>query len=86
MGNIRNIIAASVAGLAAGLVIGLLIAPEKGSKTRKRIRRAIDDIGQNLSDEYSGLKEKISDAFSSESTENEMEETPDTPDSKKTVT
>jgi gas vesicle protein len=34
---------------AAGVVIGLLIAPEKGSDTRKKIKRTAGDWADNLS-------------------------------------
>jgi gas vesicle protein len=35
---------AGLAGLAAGIVVGVLIAPDKGSKTRKRIKKKFQDM------------------------------------------
>ena len=50
---------------AAGVVIGLLIAPEKGSDTRKRIAKTTSDWADQLSnafrqtkDQYNDLKDK----------------------------
>jgi gas vesicle protein len=42
---------------AAGVVIGLLIAPEKGSEIRGRIKRTAGDWVDNLSHLFSGDKE-----------------------------
>lgn len=50
---------------AAGVVVGLLIAPEKGSETRKRIAKTAGDwtdqvsgLFKNGREEYDNLKEK----------------------------
>jgi gas vesicle protein len=50
---------------AAGVVIGLLIAPEKGSDTRKRIARTTGDwadqltnMFKNTRNQYNDLKDK----------------------------
>jgi gas vesicle protein len=50
---------------AAGVVVGLLIAPDKGSETRKRISRTTSDwadqvsgIFKNGRTEYENLKDK----------------------------
>ena len=50
---------------AAGVVIGLLIAPEKGTETRKRIAKTTGDWADQLSnvfkntrDQYNDLKDK----------------------------
>jgi gas vesicle protein len=50
---------------AAGVVIGLLIAPEKGSDTRKRIARTTGDWAdqltnmlKNTKNQYNDLKDK----------------------------
>jgi len=52
---------AGLAGLAAGLAVGLLIAPNKGSKTRKRLKKKFqemkDKVQQNdFSDTLENLK------------------------------
>ena len=55
---------AAIIGVAAGIGIGLLIAPAKGSKTRKRLKKRImgfaDLIQDDLSDKYNALKTALS--------------------------
>ncbi|HSU29565.1 MAG TPA: YtxH domain-containing protein [Chitinophagaceae bacterium] len=46
---------------AAGIVIGLLIAPEKGSEMRKRIKRTAGGWVDNLSHLFEQGKEAIED-------------------------
>ena len=45
--------------VAAGVVIGLMVAPEKGSETRKRIKRTtgswVDQLGNVLSSTQEGI-------------------------------
>ena len=52
-----KIILAGLAGLAAGLAIGVLMAPNKGSKTRKRLKKKFKDM-EDLFKE-SDLSEKL---------------------------
>jgi gas vesicle protein len=47
MNNSGKIIAAAAAGIAAGAVLGILFAPDKGSETRKKIT----DQGKKLADD-----------------------------------
>jgi gas vesicle protein len=47
-------------GFAAGLLVGVLFAPGKGSDTRDRIARK----GRHLKDKFSDLVDSISDKFS----------------------
>jgi gas vesicle protein len=47
---------------AAGVVIGLLIAPEKGKDMRKKIRKTADDWADNLGQLWSRGKEAAEDA------------------------
>jgi gas vesicle protein len=37
-------------GLLAGVAIGILIAPDKGSETRQKIRKDFDDLKNKASD------------------------------------
>lgn len=61
-----------LAGVAIGATLGILFAPAKGSKTRKKISRKekeyvdslkgkFDDIVENITDKYEEVKEKVSD-------------------------
>jgi gas vesicle protein len=52
MNNSGKILAAAAAGIAAGAVLGILFAPDKGTETRKKIT----DQGKKIAD---GVKEKL---------------------------
>lgn len=41
---------AFIGGAAAGVAIGILLAPDKGSETRKKILSKAKDLGDDLSD------------------------------------
>ena len=56
-----KIVLAGLAGLAAGIVVGVLMAPNKGSKTRKRLKKKFKDMEDlfkesNLADKLNSLK------------------------------
>jgi gas vesicle protein len=44
---------------AAGVVIGLLLAPEKGSDTRKKIKKTAGDWADNLSHLFSRAEDGV---------------------------
>lgn len=50
-----------VGAAAAGVVIGLLIAPEKGKEMRKKIKRTAGDWANNLSHLFVSAKEEVED-------------------------
>ncbi len=50
-----------VGALAAGVAIGLLMAPEKGSDTRKRLKRRADDLADQIGGAWAKGKEWIED-------------------------
>ncbi len=61
---------AAIFGVAAGIGIGMLIAPAKGSKTRKRLKKRIMGIADLMQED---LSEKIN-AFKSALTDKEFDE------------
>ena len=55
-------------GFTLGLVAGLLLAPEKGSESRRKLRRAARDLKNKFNDFVDGVNDKF------ESLRNETEE------------
>lgn len=61
-----KIVTALLAGLAAGAILGVLFAPEKGSETRDKINDSLSDLGDALKeraeeqfDQLNEFKEKV---------------------------
>lgn len=50
-----------IIGAAAGVVAGILFAPEKGSVTRKKITDKAKETGENLKETVSGKYEEVKD-------------------------
>jgi gas vesicle protein len=46
--SIQKILIGTLAGLAAGLAIGFLTAPDKGTETRRKITDSADDIKNRI--------------------------------------
>lgn len=51
----------ALAGVAIGAVAGVLMAPDKGSETRRKLAQKGTDMAGGLKDKYSGLKNKYND-------------------------
>ena len=60
MSENTKVLGALVLGAAAGAVLGLLFAPDKGSEMRTRIRTSAEDIIDQLSQKISEGKEALS--------------------------
>lgn len=61
-----KVVAALLAGLAAGAVLGVLFAPEKGTETREKINESLADLGEAIKeraeeqfDQLNDFKEKV---------------------------
>ena len=50
-------------GAAAGAVLGILFAPDKGSETRKKIKEKSKDLGDAIRNRFGELEEAIADKY-----------------------
>ena len=73
MAGKSNILIAAVAALALGIGIGMLIAPEKGSKTRKKLKEKILDIADKLEEGFPASFEELKEILTFEKSEKEAE-------------
>ena len=61
MENTGKIIAAFLAGAAAGASLGLLLAPDKGDETRKKVKETLDEWSEKAAEEYGKYKSQLVD-------------------------
>lgn len=61
-----KVVAALLAGLAAGAALGILFAPEKGSDTRDKLSDSLKDLGDAIKErtaeqveQFNDLKERL---------------------------
>lgn len=59
MNNTAKVLLGLVAGVAIGGALGILLAPDKGSETRRKIV----EKGSDLGDSIAGFGEKVRDKF-----------------------
>ncbi len=56
-----KVLLALLGGAAAGLALGILFAPAKGSETREKLMDGFDGLTDNLKGKASDLKDKVAD-------------------------
>ncbi len=57
--NLSNTVLATLSGIAIGLGAGLLLAPEEGRKTRKKIKKSFDEKTVELKTRMNELSNEI---------------------------
>ncbi len=68
-----KVLLAGIFGLAAGVAIGLLFAPAKGSKTRKKLKKRFMNLAEIIEDDVNNKLGALKSAFSGEQDEEEEE-------------
>jgi gas vesicle protein len=58
-----NVLLGLLAGVAAGALVGLLLAPEKGSVTRKKLLKKSGDYAEGLSDKFDQFIDTMGEKF-----------------------
>jgi gas vesicle protein len=48
-----------IAGAAIGAIAGILLAPDKGSVTREKLKKQAKDLGENLNEKYGSMKDEL---------------------------
>jgi len=60
----ENGILALLAGAAIGVGLGILFAPDKGTKTREKIKDGLDDLKDSAKSKWNSLETETKDKFS----------------------
>ena len=69
MGKTGNTLVAIIAGAAVGAVAGILLAPEQGEKTRKRISKGFKSGADDLNCKMDDLKNQVKSLMNSKKTD-----------------
>lgn len=69
--NTGNTLLAVLSGAAIGAVIGILFAPDKGTKTREKIKDGFEDAKKDLKHKFENVSEELKSKFSN--TKNDFE-------------
>lgn len=62
--KLGNTVTALLIGTAIGAVAGILLAPDKGSKTREKIKKGFDEAKDELKNQFENVSEEVKSKFS----------------------
>lgn len=71
--NSSKIVLGVLGGIAAGAIAGILLAPNKGSKTRKKIFSKGKDFADDMKSKFEGLYENAADKYENLLSDNKKE-------------
>jgi gas vesicle protein len=63
--NAKSLIGGILAGTAVGVAIGMLLAPDSGAKTQKKLIKGAKDLGNSLMGSAGGSIQSLKDKFNS---------------------
>ncbi len=63
MSNNKNSVLALLLGASIGAGVGILFAPDKGSKTREKIKYGFDDVKNNLKHKFEDVTHQLRKKF-----------------------
>ncbi len=69
-----KVLLAGLTGLAAGVAIGLLFAPAKGSKTRKRLKKRLMSLADFIEDDVNDKLGALKSVFAGEEEEDDEDD------------
>lgn len=61
--NSGKVLLGALAGVAAGAILGILFAPEKGSVTRKNIAKKSEDYADTIKVKFNEFVDNVSDKY-----------------------
>ncbi len=73
-----KVLLAALVGVVAGIGVGMLIAPAKGSKTRKRLKKRIMGIADMVENDLSEKLNNLKSVFTSDEMDQVPEDEPQT--------
>ena len=58
-----KVISGILVGVAAGAVLGILFAPDKGQETRRKLRQTTDDLVNNLKSKLNMMADEMAEKY-----------------------